>query len=202
MISFLSRQLILLSSLACFLLLSTGCARYRALSLPKLMYDCAPTTAHEQPITFMYKVLTPRECNMYLDRDVIKAGYQPVHITILNNSPRHLFFSQKAISLPCATAHEVAEKVHTSTVTRALAYGIPALILWPLALPAIVDSAKSAEANRQLDSDFALKTVDECIIKPYSALNGLIFIPCHAFRNNFTVTLVDQGTGEKLDFVS
>ncbi|MBA3954465.1 hypothetical protein H0X48_04055 [Candidatus Dependentiae bacterium] len=204
MISFTFHRLTVLSTLVCSLLLSVGCARYRATSLPKLMSDCSPAArpSEQQPITFMYKALTPRECKLYLDRDVIKAGYQPLHITIVNNSPRYLYFSQQAISLPCATASEVAQKVHTSTVTRALAYGLPALIVPPLAIPAIVDSAKSAEANRQLDSDFALKTVDDCIIKPYSSLNGLIFIPCNAFRNNFIITLVDQATGEKLDFAS
>ena len=142
------------------------------------------------------KAFNKVDCKKYLGRNVLSKGYQPVQIIIKNNSSKNLIFSLDNVSLPCARTEEVAARVHTSTAGRATAYGAGSLFLWPLAIPAIVDGVKSAEANESLDSDYHAKTAKSQLLVPSSKLNGLIFVPVESYRNTFTVTLIDQDTRE------
>ena len=68
-------------------------------------------------------------------------------------------FSPEGLSVPVCSPEEVADKCHTSTAGRATAYGVGALFLWPLAVPAIVDGVRSHEANVKLDKVQNIKGV-------------------------------------------
>jgi hypothetical protein len=181
-------------------LLSSGCAHYRAVPLRRLSTGHHPI--NKENIKFAYKIFSPFDCKTFLDRDVIQEGYQPIQLTITNNSPRALKFSARSVSLPCVAPFEVAQKVHTSTVGRVVAWGVPGLFIWPFLIPAVVDGVKSSNANRQLDLDYATKFAANQLIEPYTTLNGLIFVPTHSFTPEFTVTLVDCETRERIVFSS
>ena len=173
----------------------TSCANYKAASLSNLSSEIISTSSESsEKVTFASKAFNKADCKKYLDRDVIKHGYQPVQIYIHNNTNKSYLFSPNRISLPSARAEEVAEKVHTSTAGRATGYGVGSLFLWPLAIPAIIDGVKSSNANEALDNDFACKTAREQIIFPYSRLNMLIFVPKEAYQNTFSITLIDEET--------
>lgn len=180
--------------------LASGCTHYRAVPLRRLPTGHYPI--NKANIKFAYRVFTPIDCKTFLDRNVISEGYQPIQLTITNNSTRPLKFSVRSISLPCVPPFEVAQKVHTSTVGRVVGWGIPGLFIWPLLIPAVVDGIGSSKANRQLDLDYATKFASNQLIEPYTTLNGLIFVPTHSFTPEFTVTLVDYETGEKFIFSS
>ena len=75
------------------------------------------------------------------------------------------------------TAEEVAKACHTSTAGRATAYGVAALVLWPFAIPAIVDGVKSHEANKELDKDFNEKNIEQMVINPHTTHNGSSYRP-------------------------
>jgi hypothetical protein len=109
------------------------------------------------------KAFTPQDCDRYLDRNVIVEGYQPVQLYFQNDSDKSYLFSLNRIGLTVARPEEVAQKVHTSTAGRAFGYGVGALILWPLAIPAILDGIGSAKANKSLDSDF----LGRCCVNSY-----------------------------------
>jgi hypothetical protein len=101
------------------------------------------------------KAFDKMDCKRYLDRDVIKKGYQPVQLFIQNNSDKNYLLSLNRLSLPYVRPEEVARTVHTSTMGRILGYGIPGIVIaWPLIIPAVVDGVKSSEANEALDKDF------------------------------------------------
>ena len=70
-----------------------GCARYKANPLKKLVTPPAKTTS--QTIAFSHHELSKGECKLYLDRDVIAKGYQPVHIAFTNNSKNYFTLSKK-----------------------------------------------------------------------------------------------------------
>ena len=173
-----------------------GCAHYKAQPLNKLGRDFL-LKKEEQFISFAYRIFNKRDCKRYLDRDVISKGYQPVHITFTNNSNRHLNFSITMFSLPCVNSEEVAEKVFTSTTGRAVGYGVGALFIWPLAISAIVDGVGSSQANEKLDVDFHQKTLRDRIVKPFSVINGLIFVPVRDFDPEFSFTIVDPENREE-----
>lgn len=180
--------------------LATSCASYKAQTLSNLTPQTASFSEKKENIVVSCKAFTEADCKRYLDRNVIDKGFQPIQITVENDSKRYLIFSKTNIGLPCADPAYVADKVHTSTAGRATAYGVGALILWPLAIPAIVDGVKSSNANESLDRDFAGKASQEQIILPYGKLNGLIFVPVESYRENFTLTLVDKETQEPINF--
>src|ERR1700722_1480979 len=119
--------------------LLTGCASYNATSLRALSSDAVFSSSVEQKkdIIVVGKAFNKADCKRYLDRDVLAEGYQPVQLYIENNSEKDYVFSLSKISIPFARPEEVAEKVHTSTVGRAVGYGVGALFIWPLAIPAI-----------------------------------------------------------------
>ncbi len=180
--------------------LTASCASYRAQSLPLLTHQSAAFSEKIDNIEVSCKAFTKKDCEQYLDRDVITKGYQPVHISVENSTNRYLIFSKSNIDITCADPAYVAKEVHTSTVGRATSYGVGALFVWPLAIPAIVDGVKSSNANEKLDKDFASKTSTDQIITPYGHLNGLLFIPIELVRDSFNVTLVDKETKEKFTF--
>lgn len=181
---------------SCFGLLALlslcGCASYRARPLVQFTRI---TSTDQEGISFSYKVFDKIDCKKYLDRDVLSKGYQPIHISIANNTKRRLSFSAKNINLPTVDALEVAQAVHTSTVKRAVGYGVLGILLWPFFIPAVVDGIGSSRANQELDTDFMNKVLREETIQPFGTLNGLIFVPSESFCEEFEIRLVDQETG-------
>jgi len=177
-----------------------GCASYKAVSLPPLQPEFAPYVEENDGVIVACKAFSKADCKRYLDRDVISKGYQPVQVTVKNETKKYVVFSEQGVSLPCVPAEEVAQKVHTNTAGRATVYGVGALFLWPLAVPAIVDGVGSSKANQQLNSDFAAKSADQTVIQPYSTLNGLIFIPSQDYQERFTITLFDRENRQKMMF--
>jgi len=179
----------------------SGCASYNAASLNNLSAGIVQTSELKDDVFITAKAFTKADCKRYLDRDVIKKGYQPVQLYIQNSSDRNYAFSLSRISLPCATPEEVAEKVHTSTVGRAVGYGAAAWFTCGLfAIPAIVDGVKSAQANESLDNDFSSKAARDQVIFPYSHFNKIIFVPLNEYQSVFVITLIDQGASRAKTF--
>jgi len=143
-------------------------------------------------ILVVAKAFNKADCQKYLDRDVLSVGYQPVQLYIQNNSDKAFVFISDRVSLTCASAQEVAEKVHTSTVGRAVGYGAAAaLVFLPLVIPAVIDGVKSSQANTALDSDFAAKVAGNQMIFPHAHFNKIIFVPVGEYQSCFSVMLLD-----------
>ena len=166
----------------------SGCAKYKAQSLHALI--TSPKV--DKSLSFEYKIFTVDDCKKYLGRNVIAKGYQPIHITFVNNTNRYITISHKNFSFPCARVQEVAEAVHTNTTARAIGYGVTSLLLWPFIIPAIVDSIGSEKANEKLNVDFAYKVLRNQIVKPNSTVSGIVFAVCDDFDENFTITIIDN----------
>ena len=174
-----------------------GCARYDVQPLHKLL--SVSTNQDEGVVSFSYKIFDRNDCKRFLDRNVLAAGYQPIQITIVNNSDSSVEFSKTRFSLPYVSAEEIAHKVHTSTLARASSYGVGALFLWPLAIPAVVDGVMSSEANSKLDGDFARKELQDQIINPHSSIDGLIFVSSGSIVSEFSFTLIDAISKERIE---
>lgn len=177
--------------------LLSGCAEYDAAPLnnpsPEVFHSSQPRSEEVQIVA---RAFDRDDCSTYLDRDVVKKGYQPVQLFIQNNSDKNFLFSLNRISLPCARPEEVADKVHTSTVGRVVGYGAGALIFWPLVIPAIIDGIKSSDANDALDSDFVAKTAKDQVIYAHSHVNTLIFVPVSSYQPTFNLSLLEEGSHE------
>jgi hypothetical protein len=194
------KRIAFLITLICIAFLSVGCASYKPDSLARLNPEFAPYVEEIEGVTVAARKFTTQDSKSYLDRDVIVKGYQPVQLAIDNRSTKTFLFSTSGVSLPCARPDDVARKVHTSTVGRVFAWGIPGLIIWPLIIPAIVDGIGSSNANSELDKDFSAKALNEVVVQPASFVEGLLFIPTESFVENFQVKLVDRDTKKVLEF--
>lgn len=181
-------------------LVFSGCAKYQAGTLANLQPEFAPFADTKEGVTLCVKKLSNGDCKRILDRDVIKEGYQPLQITIKNETKKYILFSNQGVNLPAVPAQEVAEKVHTSTTGRAAAYGVAGLFVWPLLIPAVVDGLGSSQANEKLDRDFNAKAVEQVVVQPYATHNGLIFVPVSEFQDSFEIILVDRETKDKIAY--
>jgi hypothetical protein len=172
-----------------------GCAGYRPHSLRRLTPK--PVPQHEK-ILFEAKAFNHCDCNTYLDRNVICAGYTPIQIAIKNESNQYIEFTTDKVNLNTVPTSLVAESVYQSVLARALGYGIPGLFIWPFLVPAVLDSIWASEANEMLLRDYLGKTISDKTLVPDSELEGLIFVANSQYQNKLEVTLVDRDSLEKI----
>ncbi len=189
-------------SVVATLVLFSGCAHYKAQPLDRMLSNRNTSFAKENHISLDYHVFNKTDCKRYLNRDVISAGYQPIHISFNNNTDRYLHVTMSNFSLPVTIPEEIAEEFHTSTIGRATGYGVAAFFVWPFAIPAIVDGVKSSKANKQLSTDYSRKSFRDCVVSPYSSVDGLIFVPIHAFNGNFSLKVMDRNNNEQFTLSS
>ena len=177
-----------------------GCASYKPAPMTSLQPEFAPYSETIENVTLACKALSREDCKRFFDRNIIDKGYQPVQMTIVNDSPKYIFFSSQGISMPVCSPQEVAEKCHTSTVGRAAGYGVAGLFIWPLLVPAVVDGVSSSQANTKLDRDFNEKNLEQMVINPYATHNGVVFFSKTDYQDSFFVRLVDKETTRKLEY--
>ena len=185
------------SSLTLLSILVSGCASYNAAPLSNLSTEVlqrAPVA--EGGVVVAAKAFNKSDCKKFLDRDVMSQGYQPVQLYIENHSDKNYVFSLSRMSVPSARSEEVAEKVHTSTVGRAVGYSVAGIFFWPLFIPAVIDGVKSSEANKSLDHDFSAKAAKDQMLFSHSHMNTVIFVPRDAYQSKFNITLIEEKTRE------
>ena len=185
----------LLSLTSIILIGLSGCAKYSARPIKPIV---TVGQSAENSIAFSYKVFNTVECKRYLGRNALAKGYQPIQVTITNNTNHYFNISPSSFSCNCLDPDEVAENMHSSTVGRAVGYGVPAFLLFPiLAIPAIVDGIGSSKANHRLDDDYAQKSLSDETIAPYTTINGVIFVSRGEYTDNITVTLADGASNKR-----
>lgn len=182
------------------LILLTGCASYSASTLATLPAESAVESQKSPNVLVSWKAFDVSDCKRYLGRNVISEGYMPLQLTIRNNSTDPVYFNPQNFNIPLASVNEVASKAHTSTAGRVVGWGVGALFIFPLVIPAIYDGIKSSEANDALDADYEAKALREHVIQPMSTFNGVVFVPQKYSYQNIEMFLVNQKTHEKIVF--
>lgn len=182
------------------LILLTGCASYSASTLATLPAESAVESQKSPNVLVSWKAFDVSDCKRYLGRNVISEGYMPLQLTIRNNSTDPVYFNPQNFNIPLASVNEVASKAHTSTAGRVVGWGVGALFIFPLVIPAIYDGIKSSEANDALDADYEAKSLREHVIQPMSTFNGVVFVPQKYSYQNIEMFLVNQKTHEKIVF--
>lgn len=129
------------------------------------------------------------DCYKYFGKNLIAKGYQPLLITIYNDSDDALLLRASSIDLPLETATTVstASYIPTLPLTVIPAY-IAGLYYWPLIVPAFAAGFFMAASNHKLDVrvDAGALEADHAVeILPYERVTRTIFIagdvPVHEF---------------------
>jgi hypothetical protein len=186
----------------------SSCATYRASPLAPSDVAFIEESINAPGISVSSKAFTRKECITYLDRNVLKRGYQPLELTFYNNTDETYFFSPEGVSLPTFSTETVAKSSYTSTALRVGLYGGAAFLLvvpplasagvfipfMPFFTPAVVDGICSIKSNEKLDKDFRKKAKEYLVLPPQTAETTLIFIPKGKVDSDFEITLVEKKT--------
>lgn len=161
-----------------------------------------PFSEDEEGLEVSYKKLTEEESKAYLSRNLIGKGFQPVHITIQNNSPNTYEIAPSSVSLPLASAKDVAFEFTKSAIPRSIGFKIASFFFWPFMIPSTIDSIKTYKTHQSMKKNFAAKAVKDEIILPYSTVHRVLYVPIEEFSDTFSIALVNKKSGDASVFES
>jgi len=151
----------------------------------------------EKGIALSYKVYNAEDSKKYLGRDLLSRGYQPIQITIQNNSAKTFDLSEKGVSLESVAPNKVVRSVMKSSIARSVGFKVAGLFFWPLTIPGTIDGIKTIHGHTKLRRDFNAKVIKEETIAPFTTLYRIVFVPKDKYQENFSVTLSEQGRQAK-----
>lgn len=131
------------------------------------------------------------ESKKYLNRNLQSLGYQPIQITVENNTTDAYLLSRDSISQPNDLARKVASKVIKKALPRSIGLKIASLFFWPLMIPSTIEGIYTLKTHAQVRKDLSAKGLKEAgeEVAPYSTYNRVIFVPKDEVRETLTVTL-------------
>ena len=143
------------------------------------------------------KAYSRDESKAYLSRDLVKKGYQPVQVTIQNNSQNAFFLSEEGVDIEQASPGKVARRISYEGIPKSIALKVASFFFWPFLIPSAIDSAITLKHHFNMKSDYYAKSVKEEgeIIPPYSSVHRILFVPAEHFEEEFTLYLMDQNSG-------
>ncbi|MES2345456.1 MAG: hypothetical protein V4494_05930 [Chlamydiota bacterium] len=160
----------------------------------------APFT--EKGIVVSYKTLSSAESRSYLSRDLLGHGYQPIHVTIQNNTADSYEISPENVSMPLASSREVVSEITKAALPRSIGFKVASLFFWPLMVPSTIDSIKTYATRKSLKKDFAAKVLKEEVLLPFSTMHRILFVSIDKYKNNFTITVVNHDSKKTHTFVT
>jgi len=177
----------------------SGCAKYKSQPLPKLQ----AIVEEKKDVEVSAQALTERECRKAFSRRILNKGYQPIQLIIKNKSRYTYILDAANIELQLEPTQLVAKQLHLNTAGRVVSWAAAGLFIWPFYIAAAVEGCRSSDANRELNHDFAQRTISDesrIYIHPGSMINKVIFVTTDNFRNKFNLRLFSKEHDELLDF--
>lgn len=195
-------------------ILLASCANHKSEPLQPLSFNL------EAPLESVYtscKAYDKKESIRYLGKNVLSRGYQPVQISIRNNSKDTYYLPIGGISLPLEDPYKVAGSMHYSTATRTVAFtgagyvganlvALPGIVLLgpigmipvlaTLIATPVIAGVNSSNANHAIDRDIEKKGAKDTFILPHTTANMVLFVSEDQFKEDFSVTLNNTVTGE------
>ena len=187
---------LLIIPIVAVLIFFTGCASYQSSTLSALEPKYHSKELESDGMIVGCKAFTTQDCHTYLDRDVLKEGYQPIQLTFQNTSNKTFIFDAAGLSVASVDPHIVAKSVHTSTIGRVAGYSAGGLFFPILFIPAIVDGIASSNANSALDVDYTTKARQQLMISPNSFEKTLVFIQKMQIAPVIELDLLEKDSGE------
>jgi hypothetical protein len=137
-------------------------------------------------------VLSSDECKKLLGHNLPGKGVQPLHFTIQNNSPSEYSISPELIDLAHIDPEKVAQKIRKLALPRSIAFKILGFFFWPFIIPGTIDTIHTFHTYKLLKKDYRAKAIKEEVVPVYSIVNRILFVPEKEFKDEFTVTLIEN----------
>lgn len=138
-------------------------------------------------VIFAHNIFSKKDCKKYLKSSkVLRKGYQPIQITVMNNTQTTIEISPKNFSDYHVSALEVSEKIHRNSCARGVGFAIPGVIIGaPVAFVSVYAGSMAV----------AMGATSSLLI---------FFLPALAIMSPFIITAIVQGCGtqdfnEKID---
>jgi len=192
---FFNKNYIGLACVAALFAILTSSAHFRTSpfsshSCDRFLFD------QERNLVVTSKVYTAKECNKYLNKNLIHLGFRPMQITIQNNTSHAYSISFSDVCLPIASAEEVVSKIVKRGIPKGIVLNAAGLLFWPFNIPCTIDSLKDLKQHATLKHELAAKSLKEKeTILPYSLVSRVLFIPKDQFKKEFDVKIRDLSKG-------
>jgi len=144
------------------------------------------------------KVLSQKETQFYLKKDLHSHGYQPIWITIQNDTEKSYLLSEDGVDLPNSSSSQVAMRVSASSIPRSIALKVAGFFFWPFMIPSAIDGILTFHSHLNMRSSFyakSIKEIDEEVL-PHSIVHRVLFVGHDQKIDSFTVYL-KESSGKK-----
>jgi hypothetical protein len=128
--------------------------------------------------------------------DLHSRGYLPVEIKIVNHSDDAYKVSRESTSLRAAPTKEVVWSVMKSSFPRSFAYKIAGFLFWPLAIPGVIDTVRSAQKSNKLTQEISGRNLRDRaeVLPPHATLERVIFFEREYVQDKFYLTIDGEGS--------
>jgi|GEM_PF-971924 len=160
-------------------------ARYQSVPLPSV--PLKNNHSEKTPISFEYKSFTKKDCKKYLNsKRIINKGYQPIQITITNNSDNDIVISPENFSKSSVNALEVSEMLHRNNVARGLGLATPGIIVGvPVTAISVMTGAMAAAMSSNIDATLCALLIPGILIMSPFIIAGMVQgFGAEEFNNN------------------
>lgn len=151
-------------------------------------------------IVLSIKPLTPEESEKYFQNDLKDLGYQPVQVTIENQSQDPYQIEIDSINVEMATAKQVAKAAKRSSIPGSIGFKVAGFIFWPFSIAGAFHGLQSIKAYDQFKESLEVKMIKEETVAPYTIMNRVICIPVSSSIDYLEISFVNQSTLEMKKF--
>src|SRR3972149_7071984 len=123
-------HLFICSGICLLSILLTG-EHYNSHSLSFISVEKLQFVKEEKGLSITAKAYNEAESKQFLERDLLSRGYQPIQISIQNNSPQSYALKLDELELERVPPHEIARKVMRGAIPRSIAYKVASFLFWP-----------------------------------------------------------------------
>ena len=148
------------------------------------------------------KAYDAQESQAYLNRDLIKKGFQPVQLTIQNNTAHTFHLSKEGVDLPHTSPTRIASHVSCEAIPRAVIFKVIGFFFPPFLIAGTIDGAATLHAHLKMKGDYqakSLKDTNETLL-PYSTVHRIVFVPKERYTDEFNLYLKQDRSHQYASF--
>ena len=157
-------------------------------------------TKEERGLWVTSKAVSSAQSKLILQRDLPSRGYQPIQISIQNNTPKSYRLNVDNLTGLRIPSQTLANDVFKEALPRSIGLKIASFFFWPLAIPSAIDGIHTMHTYSSLKSDYLAKELRNEVIPPYATVNRILFVKASPNQPTYPIQLIDTKSGETLTY--